>query len=332
MTKRTLILSLLFGASVAAGGQLLKWQLTVSPDQKMTEVIVLMRDVPRGKTLTAEMLTKRKYLASALPFGVVSNMDEAVGRVTSVAIRTGVLLENTMAPKGTLAGLQGMIPEGKRAFTIRTPNVASGVAGLVQPGDRVDVLLTVDGEEIDDDTGGATMVTLLRDIEVLAVDQHLDGSAATPPPSEKSRGRASSMQAAIKSVTLIASPDQAMRLGLAQSKGTLQLSLRSPGSTPEDDFGGVVAITFNDLLGRTKKVLRKDSDRSVSENRDSAGDRRTTEPAAPVPEPPALPPIVMLRGTSRSTVSVSLVQGRQSAGQSVSAPNLTSAQVASTGR
>ena len=311
MTTRTLILALFFGASVAAGSQLMKLQLTAVPDQQMTEVLVLMQDVPRGKTLKAEMLAKRNYAASTLPFGVISKLEDAVGRVSTVALRKGVLFENALAPKGSLAGLQGMIPEGKRAFTIRTPNVASGVAGLVQPGDHVDVLLTVDRDDEDEDTGGGAVVTLLQDIEVLAVDQHLDGSVA-PPTSEKSKGRSVATPAGIESVTLIASPGEAMRLSLAQSKGTLQLSLRSPGNESDQDLSGVVAVTFNDLLGRGKKVVQANIERVVADSRDAAEERRPKEaatPAAPVvpavaavtqpaevlqvaklPEPPALPP------------------------------------------
>ncbi len=345
MTKRTLILALLFGASVAAGSQLLKLQLTTEPEQKMSEVLVLMQDIPRGKTLTAEMFGKRKYLTSALPFGVVSKLEDAVGRISGMALRKGVLLENTLATKGASAGLQGMIPDGKRAFTIRTPNVASGVAGLVQPGDHVDVLLTVDESNTDDETGGGAVVTLLRNIEVLAVDQQLDGLAAAPA-ADKSRGRTSASQPGIKSVTLIASPDDAMRLSLAQSKGTLQLSLRSPGSTSDESMVSTVAITFNDLLGRTKKLLRDVP--STDEKREPKEERRATEPVVPAtpardvfaadvqvakaPEPPALPPIVMYQGNSRSTVDVSLVQGRQYVSRFAPAAALTNGQIASTGR
>ena len=290
-----------------------------------------MQDVARGKTIKAEMVAKRSYAASSLPFGVVSKLEDAVGRVSTLALRKGVLFENALAPKGSLAGLQGMIPEGKRAFTIRTPNVASGVAGLVQPGDHVDVLLTVDHDEEGEDTGGGAVVTLLQDIEVLAVDQHLDGSVA-PPTTEKSKGRTSAAPAGIKSVTLVASPQDAMRLSLAQSKGTLQLSLRSPGNESDQDMSSVVAVTFNDLLGRAKKVVHANNEVLVADKREVAEEVKPVEVAASVapvppvvpviaktaevvqvaklPEPPGLPPIVMYEGNSRSSIDLSLVQGR----------------------
>lgn len=335
MTTRTLIVALLLGASVAGGSQLMKLQLTASPEQQVSEVLVLMQDVPRGKMRKPEMLATRKYLTSALPFGGINKMEDAVGRVSTIALRKGVLFENALAPKGSLAGLQGMIPDNKRAFMIRTPNVASGLAGLVQPGDHVDVLLTVDHDADDEDTGGGAVVTLLQDIEVLAVDQHLDGAVAAPV-SEKKKSNGAAPQVAIKSVTLIASPADAMRLSLAQTKGTLQLSLRSPGAPSDDDGIGLVAVTFNDLLGRAKKVVHAKAEQLVADTRSVAKERQPTEVAAPVapmppappvtpvlaaaeqlqvaklPEPPSLPPIVMFEGNSWSSIDLSLVQGRHS--------------------
>lgn len=326
MTRRTLLLALLFGASVAFSSQLLRWQLTAVPEQTMSEVLVLLQDVPRGKTLTAEMLGTRKFLKEALPFGVVSRQDDAVGRVSSVALRKGVLLENTMAPKGTLAGIQGMIPEGKRAFTIRTPNVASGLAGLVQPGDHVDVLLTVDDDDENQDSGGAAVVTLLRDIEVLAVDQQVDGLSATPS-SDKPRVRAPAMPTGVKSVTLIALPEEAMRLSLAQKKGTLQLSLRSSGITSAESSISLAAITYNDLLGRSKKTPPV---------KDTTGDRRPADgpdvQLDKAPDPPALPPIVMYRGNSRSAIGLSEQLGLQHVSWLAPASVSTSSPAALAGR
>ena len=306
MTKRTLALALLFGVSVAFGSFLLKWQFTNSPESRLSEVIVLVKDVPKGAALSAEMLASRRYASNALPFGVVGKLDEAIGRISQVSIRKGVLLESHLAAKGTSAGLTGLIPAGMRAFTIHTPSVASGVAGLVQPADHVDVLLTIDREDRDIPGGGATAVNLLRDMVVLAVDQKVDVLPVVQ--SEKSKGRGLSTQpTAIKSVTLLATPDQAMRLGLAQTMGTLQLSLRNPEAVPEDS-GQMASITFNQLLGREEA-----REPAVQ----VATPAKSVEEVAPVrtpveEQPPALPPILLYAGTSRSVIPLHSVFGRQS--------------------
>lgn len=309
MTKRTLALALLFGTSVAFGSYLLKWQFTNSPESRVSEVVVLMDDIPKGAVLSAEMLASRQYSSIALPFGIVSKLDDAIGRVSQVSVRKGVLLESHLAPKGTMGGLTGLIPAGMRAFTIHTPSVASGLAGLVQPSDHVDVLLTIDREDRDSPGGGATAVSLLRDMVVLAVDQKVEVLPVAEP--ENFRGRGSAMQpAAIKSVTLLATPDQAMRLGLAQTMGTLQLSLRNPESVPEDS-GQMASITFNQLLGREE--ARGRAVQVVTPTPPAQPVEEVAPVRTPVEEqPPALPPIMLYAGTSRSVIPLHSVFGRQS--------------------
>ena len=171
--------------------------------------------------------------------------DAVIGRTTAVSVRPGVLLESHLAPVGTASGLPGMIPLGMRGFTIHTPSVASGLAGLVHPGDRVDVLLTINSDKLNEETGGSSTVTMLRNIEVLAVDQEYDDlrSKTKQPAAKGHRSRK-----AIKSVTLLTTPKQALRLGLGQSNGTLQLALRNPRAT-EDDDGPNTPVTLADLLG-----------------------------------------------------------------------------------
>jgi pilus assembly protein CpaB len=116
-----------------------------------------------------------------------------------------------------------MIPSGMRAFTILSPHVASGVAGFILPGNRVDVLLTVAMGGGNDLSGGGTTMTLVQNLEILAVDQRLDA------PSENK------VDPNLHSVTLLVTPDQASRLDLGQNKGMLHLSLRNPEDVVETD-------------------------------------------------------------------------------------------------
>jgi pilus assembly protein CpaB len=102
-----------------------------------------------------------------------------------------------------------LIPAGMRAFTISTPGVTSGVAGLIRPGNKVDVLLT------SQDNGGPLTTTLMKDVKILAVDLRIDAPA---------ENRINPNQ--LTSVTLLVTPDQAKMLALGQTKGILHLSLR----------------------------------------------------------------------------------------------------------
>ncbi len=124
--------------------------------------------------------------------------------------------------KGAIgSNLSSLIPPGMRAFAIRTPHIAAGVGGFIQPDDRVDVLLTTTSR--DEATGGSVTTTLLQNIQILAVDQEMDAN----PDGDKD------VRLTVKSVTLLVAPDQAAKLALATDKGLLNLSLRNHGDALE---------------------------------------------------------------------------------------------------
>ena len=122
---------------------------------------------------------------------------------------------------------------GMRAVTILTQNVSSGVAGFIRPGDKVDVHLTVTSMASRDFPGGASSTLLLQNVKVLAVNQQVD---------LKTENKVDANL--LRSVTLLVTPEQAVKLTLGQNKGTLHLALRNPedrdpGENPPDNSGGV---------------------------------------------------------------------------------------------
>ena len=110
-----------------------------------------------------------------------------------------------------------LVPVGMRAFTIAMPSVASGVAGLILPGHRLDVLLTSQGKS------GLLTTTLMQNVKILAVDSRIEALAE------------SRVGPKLTSVTLLVTPEQATKLALGQSTGTLHLSLRGPEANQPAD-------------------------------------------------------------------------------------------------
>ncbi|MCA9248294.1 MAG: Flp pilus assembly protein CpaB [Planctomycetales bacterium] len=222
-TVVVLILALICGGSAAVGvSQLLNGQ---GPDGSTTKIVVAKADVARGHLLNAESLDLRDWPKGSLPSGALSSIDAAVERTALMPLYKGEpILETKLASKDAGRGLAAVIPHGKRAFTIETPHVAAGVGGFILPGNRVDILLTTEMRGKDDVTGGGATTTLLQNIEILAVDQHLD-----KPDSNKVDPKT------LKSVTVLVSPDQAAKLDLGMNKGTLHLSLRNPEDNLEAD-------------------------------------------------------------------------------------------------
>lgn len=219
MNVRTIIvavLALVFGitAAVSVNRYLAQPQQAgervVVTKVETTSIVVAAIDVARATTLTPDMLTTKEWPKDLVPPGALTDLNATVDRtlVTSL-VRGEPVLEGKVADG---RGLEPLITVGMRATTILTPTPAAGVAGFILPGNRVDVLLTV--SDSDPSHGGATISTLLQNIEVLAVADLLDA------PAENKVQKMSS-------VTLSCTPENCAKLSLGGTKGTLHLTLRN---------------------------------------------------------------------------------------------------------
>jgi pilus assembly protein CpaB len=208
-----MIWALAFGGSAAVG---VNKYMTNKPGVvyrgvETVPVVVAAVDIPRGASITAGLVKTRDYPKGILPSGTLAKVDDVLDRAVFIPLmKDEPVLDGKLAPKGSKRGMAALVPSGMRAFTIHTPSVASGVAGFVLPGNKVDVLLTMEGKR------GSITMTLLQNLEILAVDQRIDAPVDN---------RVDPNQ--LRSVTLLVTPDQAAKLGLAQNKGALHLSLRN---------------------------------------------------------------------------------------------------------
>ncbi|MFO0841665.1 MAG: Flp pilus assembly protein CpaB [Gemmataceae bacterium] len=220
MSLRTLVivaLALVFGGSAAVGISRLR-----PPSEAPTDtvpIVVAAVDIPRGRTVSADMLRTVEWPRDRVPTGAANMPDDLVDRVCFTPLFNGEpVISAKLTPKGAGRGMGALTRPGMRSFTIPTPNIAAGVAGFILPGDRVDVLLTVtDSGTTSGPFGGGTTTVMLQNVEILAVDQRVDAPADNKVDPKD-----------LRSVTLQVTPEQAADLALGQNKGTLQLSLRNP--------------------------------------------------------------------------------------------------------
>ncbi|HHY06818.1 MAG TPA: Flp pilus assembly protein CpaB, partial [Clostridia bacterium] len=144
------------------------------------------------------------------------------------------LLTSKLATPGEVKnGLAYLVPVGKRAISIAV-NEVSGLAGLLQPGDRVDVAAIM---SFPDGRGGEEVSALIvvQNIPILAVGKQMDEKG-------KKIGSESGEQ---KTITLAVTIKEAQALLLAGQKGSLRLLLRSP---VDDSMEGTVPFTARDFL------------------------------------------------------------------------------------
>ncbi len=183
-------------------------------------VLVAAVDLPAGSFLQPGSIRWQAWPDVELPPSYfvkgVRGEDQAVGAVVRYALARGQpLTDSGLVKPGERGFLAAVLAPGMRAVSVPVDE-ASANAGLIFPGDRVDLVLaqSLTGEA----AGGAARraaETVLEDVRVLAMGRRLVAAA----------GEESSIQA--RTVTLEVSPAGAERVALVTELGKLALSLRS---------------------------------------------------------------------------------------------------------
>ena len=211
-------LSLLAGLiAVLLAARWLTQQQASAPPQQM--VVAAAADIGIGQVLNGKMIELVPWSAATLPKGAYTDLKQLEGRVAIAELARGELvLENKLAPVGTKGGLSAVIPDGKRAISVRVNEVV-GVAGFTLPGNFVDVMVNMELEP-----GKQISKIVLERIMVLAVAQQANRDDTAPK--------------VVGAVTLEVTPDQAEKLDLARSIGNLSLVLRNQIDTDTAETSG----------------------------------------------------------------------------------------------
>jgi len=150
-----------------------------------------------------------------------------------------VIVNDNVIRAGDRDFLVAVLQPNMRAISVAV-NAVSGAAGLIYPGDRVDVMLTQSFTSGDFPLAKrAVGETIVEDLRVLAIDQRVQGK---PDNSMTGDGRIA------RTVTLEASPNQAQKITVATELGRISLSLRSLNARPEAlRDAGVQSIWADDV-------------------------------------------------------------------------------------
>ncbi|HYL39232.1 MAG TPA: Flp pilus assembly protein CpaB [Bryobacteraceae bacterium] len=279
-----LVISSVFYQMTARAGNSKK----AEPPQELRDVVVAAKPLSVGTMVKPTDIKLAKLPAVAFPKGAFAKAEEVIDRpVISNILMDEPLLEGRLAARGGGLGLAPIIPVGMRAVTVRVNDV-SGISGFVLPGMRVDILVTGNPPA----GGGIVTVTPLQNMLVLSA-----GTAVQP----DAKGQA--IPAA--TVTLLATPEQAEMLTLANNEGRIQLVLRNGSDqNVERVRGSEVAELYGGLT-------RKKAPETPAAPRPRPRPVETAVVAAPAPPPPPPPPdqIVVIRGTQKS-IEVVGVGGR----------------------
>ncbi len=170
-SNETRNLWLSIGAAVFAAILLYSWSQEKRAEYNkkygsVKTVVVAKEDIAEMRTIYDTMLTTIERPSEFVDPDVVSNPDEIVGNVAGVPIKKGqTIVKTSLLTPGPDTGISLQIAPSKRAIPIPVDDVR-GVAKLIRPGDRVDILAAVDiGKGVNQ---RREVQTLMQDVVVLA--------------------------------------------------------------------------------------------------------------------------------------------------------------------
>jgi Flp pilus assembly protein CpaB len=220
-------------------------------ENQLVEVLVAAAPIPKGasadEALATSAITLDTRRRADLPANVVTRDAEISGQVAAVDLGGGEIITSMMfVADNALSGSKGTsLDKGNVAITISADG-AAGVAGLIQPGDSINIMskivVTVDGEPLDaagvaraaaggDWTLPSPYVYSFQDVKVLAVGTNLGEPVAAAPAVEGEAPAAAAPAPTSGLITVQLPPDQAIILAGIKDAG-LYLTLNRPDYEP----------------------------------------------------------------------------------------------------
>jgi pilus assembly protein CpaB len=238
----------------------------------------LTRPVPQAAVTQASQPLTYAYLAAArvLPAGTLTRDEDFVAKAVPMSEMPPDAIQDTPEARAGLRGalirnyidlgrpvtvadvlrprdrgfIASVLKDGDRAVAIGVDPV-SGVAGLIWPGDHVDVLLVQDMGEKEPLAQRALSETVLADIRVIAIDQEMVQGTA---PGGGAAGKLA------HTVTLEVDPMQAQKVAVATTMGKLSLAIRAAADASQatqltPTFGADVSAALQRPTGATVTVF-----------------------------------------------------------------------------
>lgn len=184
-------------------------------------VLVAAHPIHAGTLLRPEDLVAKELPRNEVGPGAILDTAKARRELSGAMVRRGFGVGDLVHPTdvmypGDHGFLAAVLLPGMRALTVGVDAI-TGTAGLIWPGDRVDLILTLVLPEAAGPPGRRVAAeTVLTDVRVIAIDQQLVQGAAPGNAEQPAR-----------TVTLEVNREQAERVSVATRLGSLSLAVRS---------------------------------------------------------------------------------------------------------
>lgn len=253
-------------------------------------VLIAAKDVLEMSTIDETMVTQEERPVDFIQPGAVENPDDAVGLVAATPIKKGeqILLTKLLSP-GSATGLANQVAPDKRAITIPVDEVR-GVGKLIRPGDRVDILTSINYGDAKADR--REVKTLLQDVLILATGINVTNNIPRALQLDSFNGKPSyknlNGDTGYATITVEVSPIEAQNLIYIESvaPGAMFLSLRNGN---DKVVPRLPTSTLDTVLGA-------DSERALQKRLELARAAAAAQPAAPR-APAKAPTFIEIRGS-----------------------------------
>ena len=230
---RAILISLI----IATLAVLLVWSFVSQQKSSILElatpqkVVVANQDINELSVINETMLRIDSVPKTYMQPGTFTNIKDVIGLITTIPIKKGEqILQNKVLFEETQSQLSHRVSKGKRAITIPVTDI-HGVGRLVKPGDRVDILSSIDYGQGDREKREVT--TVLQDILVIATGRNVIASIPTEiikdPITGKEVQKDLRKDTRYTTVTLEVTPEETQGIVflLTSGEGSIFLSLRN---------------------------------------------------------------------------------------------------------
>ncbi|HEV3365127.1 MAG TPA: Flp pilus assembly protein CpaB [Acidimicrobiia bacterium] len=204
---------------------------------ELVKVYMVKKDIPKGmpgeKALDEGYIGQESIPRKFFPAKAITNPQSLRGQVAMAGLSTGVpIVEGSFVePRLAQESFAQRLGKDKQAVTLAVSDV-EGVARLVVPGDRVNLMLTTDKPGAPGQTAGKETQFVLQNIEVLAVGNSTTlqpGETAVQPQSVQA-GQAKTVDSGL--MTFAVPGIDAERVVHASHVGSIHLTLLPPDYSP----------------------------------------------------------------------------------------------------
>lgn len=213
-------------------------QANTPPPQQTRTVVVPVKDLPKGATLTQADIATRDVPADFVPADALTpdNYATYMGQVVDAPLTHGTPIPAS-AVELVMDHFSNIIDPKDVAYSIQVDDTNS-VSGLIVPGDHIDILMLTTEDQSSD------IRPLLGNVLVLATGKRAKGVQAA----DDKQG-----DQTYSNLTLEVAPQDAQRIGMAMKVGELRVLLRPPGSHQPFDLN---LLSKQDLLRLGRRVKR----------------------------------------------------------------------------